>query len=207
MIVAVILIVAFCEKKGKVEEITLVVCKYFVAFFCVCFLENAITGKAYLYTFIVRRVLYMPTYLNKIYYDFFLVNPKTWFTQDCFFLQNVFSRLFGSSYNTGLYRIISINCFRGLIPSPNNGLFSEAFPQMGYLGIFVFPFIYYFIIGFVGRISSNYGKGASAVVMAKLSLIMLSTSILASGRLVGIIVFWFITYLIKQIQYTISKRR
>lgn len=53
--------------------------------------------------------------------------------------------VYPGSYEHGAVTVISENCFPG-IPSPNTGLFAEAFLQMGYWGIIVFPAIYAYIL-------------------------------------------------------------
>lgn len=90
----------------------------------------------------IRRMIYVPINLNFLYYKSFFNNDKLYFKQGVF----LFSKLWNTSFeNSYIYKICN-DWFNGLTFSPNNGMFGEAYSQIGLLGIFIFPIIIYIYI-------------------------------------------------------------
>lgn len=200
MILVVVYFVCWMQKRKKRNFSTILICA-FIVFFIIMLIAYAVNGESKLFTLFVRRLFYMPTYLTKVYYDFFKENSKLWFSQDFFLVQNIWGKIIGRSYSTSAVTVISKNCFDGLIPSPNNGLFTEAFAQLGIVGVFVFPFIHGFIVKKMKNAASLYGSGVELIILTKLFLTMTSNMMLASSRMVGLIIFiggsWFIRKIYK----------
>ena len=193
---AVVFFVAILEKTKKLKKISYLSVAVILVFFVVVMIEYFVAKESQLFTLVVRREFYMPSYLSKIYFDFFNNNPKIWFTQDVFLIKNILKPLFGSPYTNGAVHIIARNCFSDLIESPNNGLFSEAFSQMGVLSIVVFPIIYAIYSKVMGDAASRFGTGVALVIMAKLTLSFLNAPVLQSGRVIGVIMFALISYFV-----------
>lgn len=197
LIVAIVAFIYWAEKHTDFSRVSELIIRLFIAFFAACLIEYSIRGESILFTMIVRRMFYIPTYLTKIYYDFYSVNSKMWFTQDIFFVQNILQSLVGRAYPTNSTQVISSAFFDGLIPSPNTGMFAEAYGQMGVIGTVVFPFIVCVILWVMRRSSDWYGDGAVAVIMTRLCLQMISTSILPSSAFIGVLLMVFVTFLLK----------
>ena len=191
-IIGVVLFAHVISNKKKCK-----VCKKIIDFFIVLFfaviLMKYLYDNNFLYELLIKRLFYMPTYLMKSYYDFFSINPKLWFTQDAFIIEKIASVLIGRNYNLTVARLISIKCFRGGVASPNNGLFSEAYSQVGYFGVFLFPVIYAWLITVLNKYSKSYGLGVVIIVMYKFSSRLINVPILMSTYMVGLIIFIIIT--------------
>ena len=140
--------------------------------------------------------MYTPSYLTHTYYTYFSTMGKIWFTQDTFILQNIVSKIISVGHNENMIKLISKNCFDGLMPSPNTGLFAEAYGHMGIFGCIFFPFIIVAFINFIYKISSYYGPGITCIIMLRLVINIVNTKILTSNSMIGVIVFYLISILL-----------
>lgn len=208
LIVLVIFAIVYCERKNARRSICDYIMLFFVAMFTIILVEYALFGrKSWLFTMFVPRMFYMPTYLNGIYYDYFSQHSKMWFTRDVLLVSNILSKLIGALGSDSAVTAISKSFFKGYIPSPNTGFFAEAYAQLGYLGVVVFPFILGAIVSLIRKTASWYGKGIEVALSVRLVLLMLDTQMLAPARMVGILLFVAITYLLKLIDHTLKRRK
>lgn len=194
---ALIFFISFISGSERLERISEIFIGSFILVFIVCILEKHIYGHSIVFTMFLRRLLYLPQYLVHTYYEFFSTHAKLWFTQDVFLIQNFTRALFGSAYPQSAISTISSVCYGGGIPSPNTGMFAEAYAQLGDAGIFVFPVILAFIGKKLNDYSSWYGKGAAMIIMAKYSLVCVSIQLLVSSTFVGFVFFIVISIILK----------
>lgn len=145
----------------------------------------------------------MPQYLSHAYYEFFNTHDKVWLTRDFFQLEKLVRMVYPGSYEHGAVTVISENCFPG-IPSPNTGLFAEAFLQMGYWGIIVFPAIYAYIFKVYYKASLLFGEGAPQVLLVGFFLSLINIQLLAPRGILVVLVFLLICYWVRR-QVNISK--
>lgn len=206
MIVLIVIAIVLIEKKGKIANISIIVIQAFIGLMLFSLAEYFLYGQSVLFTVFVRRLLYIPSYMNEKYYEFFSMNRKIYFTQDAFLIQNILQKVFGRAYTKSSVAVISSACFNGELPSPNTGLFAEAYSQLGILGIFVFPFIYKYIAKIVYKVSHFYGKGAIYVILFKLVLTITSVFTLTSSTFVGILLFLGITLFAKSMSCSFNRR-
>lgn len=83
----------------------------------------------------IRRVMFVPNLLNYNYYDFFSSNSPDYFQQS-------FLRYFGfDSAYSGIGHLIAVVYYNSPEASANNGLLSDAYANMGFVGIFIMPFV------------------------------------------------------------------
>ena len=155
-------------------------------------------GESLIFNIVIRRMFYLPSYICSQYYDFFSQNEKLWLRQDAFFVQNIFQRISERPYPYGATKVISEKVYEGCIPSPNTGMIAEPYAQFGILGIFIFPFIIYFIFKYLYHYSSVLGIGAMFVVMFKFYGNLHSMFILTPGSVVAMLVFITVCFLIEQ---------
>ena len=103
---------------------------------CISYIEYKVFSSFLGATLIVRRVLYVPAFLNYQYYDFFSVREKDmWRT-------GILGKLgFESPY--GVTKISHLIGKQMGYPEmgANNGLFSDAYANFGIWGILLFPFL------------------------------------------------------------------
>ena len=104
-------------------------------------IEYRIWGSFFICSFIVRRGLFLPAQINYMYYDFFSIHEKDIFRQS-------FLRHFGfvSPYDVPIPKIIGANYMNNPETNVNNGLFSDAYYNLGFIGVFIFPIVIMFFI-------------------------------------------------------------
>ena len=198
-ILVVVVYVAWASKKQWLSSFAEHFIYAIAALFIISFIEYSLYGESIIFSMVIRRIFYVPNYMINIHYEFFSDHPKLGFTQDCFFVQNILQRIVPREYAFESVKVISENCFDGLLPAPNAGLFAEAFAQLGIIGLFVFPFIHIGIVRYVVKYTSWYGMGISIIILVKLYLSMMSVYILASAYSVGILIFIFTSIFIKKV--------
>lgn len=206
MLIPVIVGIAFCERRKNKQSICNYIMIFFFALFSAILIEYSFRGESSIFKTLIPRVFYMPTYLNKIFYDFFSIHDKMWFTRDAFPLSNVLSKLIGEFGSASVVETISKNCFNGYIPSPNTGFFAEAYAQAGILGVLILPPLIAFLTRTINRSASWYGSGVQMTLAVRWVLLMLDTQILTASRVVGIILFVVVTWLLKNIEITAKLR-
>ena len=197
MIVGVAIFIAIVDKKDNLLNAGVYLALLFFVMFIISLIEYLFRGESLIFTLIIRRMFYIPQYMTQIHYDYYSTGSKMWFSQDAFLLQNIVRVFFGSPYTNGTTKVISNAFFQGLIPSPNSGGFSEAYSQMGSLGVIVFPFIYAGLFKRMRKCASWYGSGAALVVMVRLVLSVTGVHLLASSEMIGFILFFIITYVFR----------
>jgi oligosaccharide repeat unit polymerase len=109
----------------------------------------------------VRRSLLVPSYLNWIYYDFFSVNPYTYWADSKFSLG-----LIQSPYDLGIAQLIGRDAL-GTEGNANTGWIGSGMANAGYLGII----IYSVLIGLVLSLIDAYAKKHSSSLITALFLI------------------------------------
>lgn len=199
MIIAVIFFVYFIERKKQMHKICEIVLWGFLGLFVISLVEYYVMGTNTVFSLIIRRMFYGGTYSTYKHYVFFMDNVKLMFSQDAFVLQNIVSKLWGRSYPTSAVTVISENCYSGLLPSPNAGMFAETIAQLGIVGIFVFPFIYRLIVGKMKEAACVYGEDVAIIVMFMLVLKFINVYILASASMVGVVTFCVLAMAIKHL--------
>lgn len=97
-------------------------------------LEYCILKTFYLVNFLIRRLLFLPNLLHIYYFDFFDTN------QVDYFRQGILGRIgFKSSYSTAIPNIIGEYYFNSASMIANNGLFSDAYYNLGGIGVVFLP--------------------------------------------------------------------
>lgn len=172
MIIVVVALFALCKMK---------LTKYFVPIFTggvlllllVCGLELCIRGTSSLYILFIRRIMYMPSWMNTLYFDYFSGRPPVMWTQETFLLQNVLTPV----YDMKPLDIISTVYFAGKVPSPNTGLFAEAIMHFGYWGVLVYPALLAGLISISGWVYRHYGTAMQLLLSSMLVLQITNVSI------------------------------
>jgi len=200
LIIPIVLYFAFLKMKDNLHGVIEKVTKGLILIIIASLVEYKVRGESWLFSVVIRRLMYVPTYMINIHYGYFRLHDKILFTNDAFFIQYIGRLLFGQRYPYTAVKVISDNCFRGLLPSPNTGMFAEAYAQLGVAGIFVFPFIILWIGNLIRKYSQSYGDGAVLVALTYLSIRLISVYILTSSTMIGIIEFVLISMLFRFLQ-------
>ena len=105
-------------------------------------LEYMTTDHNVVTHYLIRRVLMEPSIINYFYYDFFKVHKPD------FFQESILRRIgFVSEYSDlGIFRTIGKLYYHNNNNSVNNGLFSDAFANLGYAGLIIMPILIVIII-------------------------------------------------------------
>lgn len=131
-----------------------------------CLGEHLFLHSDRFYTVILRRLMYLPAWINTMYYDYFMEHGMVWWSQNTFLLQN----LIPDVYDVSPLTIISNVYFQGEVPSPNTGLMAEAIMHAGILGVFLYPPILGLMVALSGKVLKQYGPAVQLLIAAKLAL-------------------------------------
>lgn len=154
----------------------------------VCLAEHFLLQSDRIFTVILRRQMYLPAWLNTMYYDYFMTNGAVWWSQNTFVLQS----LIPDVYDTSPLTIISNVYFQGQVPSPNTGMMAEAVMHAGLLGIFLYPPALALLSVLSGKILKQYGPAAQLLVAAKLALSLINVPITRTDFVLSCVAFLFL---------------
>lgn len=145
--------------------------------------------------FLSYRIMFIPSKLHYIYYDFFSVRELDYFRQ------SLLKWILPSPYNDNIGFLIGeyvsgITADNMTSGRANNGLFSDAYFNLGFVGIVFFPFILIIILklleGAVEGLSPKLLFSITISVFMSLLSLPLTVSLFSSGILLLII---FLHYL------------
>lgn len=135
----------------------------------------------------VNRFLFIPALLTNFYFDFFDGNPL-YFAETHFF-----NLLVKSPYDTEVAFLISKVYWNGSDAYMNNGIVSDGFMNLGYMGVIIFSlmFVLLFAIFNSFRLHKGYFGLFFAYLFLQLSIPFL-TNLITGGILVFILLSFFI---------------
>ena len=170
-----------------------------------------IRGKSTIFTILVRREMYLPAWLNTIYYDYFSVHDKILWSQNTFILQN----LIQGEYTQSPLEIISQVYFGGQIPSPNTGMFAEAYMNFGVFGNLIYPGLLTGLITFSSSVYEKYGSAINILMAVLLLLQLINIPMVRTDFVLSYTLFTVIMWLLnvdggvhmlaRKIKYNIQK--
>ncbi len=166
-----------------------------------CILLKIVFGSSFLYILIVRREMYVPSWLGTMYYDFFSQNPKVMFSDSAFLLQNIMPKVHSDS----ILNIINKEYFLGTMPSPNTGLFAEAYMHLGWLGVFLFPILLRVLMKFSSAAYQKYGGGLVIIMAARAAISSTNIPLLRTDFVLSYILITFLFMFMPKI--SIAQRR
>lgn len=138
--------------------------------------EFLVYNSSILSTLIIRRMFYTPPCLDIAYYDYIVQNGPTYFMDSIAFKLGA---LRGDE---------STRC--------NNGMFSDAFMNLGYVGCLVFPLLFAYLSKIFDYITTGLERSltffAAFIFMLTLESSYLTTSMLTHGIfLLGVTLYFF----------------
>lgn len=135
------------------------------------FIENAVFMSSLIYNYFIRRLFFVPSLLNQCYYDFFTSNSVD------LFRQSILGKLgFTSPYNMKIPKLISYYYFNGADMLANNGLFSDAYMNLGVSGVFIMPLLISLAFRFLDYCTKHIKPVYLITVLVSVSYIFLSSS-------------------------------
>lgn len=148
----------------------------FLAFVEVKLLDSRILTTIYPY-----RVLFIPAELHNSYFNFFQTNELD------FYRQSVLKFLFESPYQTNIQFLLGEYSIGDITARANNGLFSDAYMNLGALGVFIYPFLIVFLLrlfdGVITRIDTRLWFVLAIYISFVLLGMTLSTALITAGLL------------------------
>lgn len=151
--------------------------------------ESSIWDSHFIHDVVVRRAIFIPPLLDTYYYDYITQNGPMYYARGGTPVQYIIGEIYyGSS---------DIEC--------NNGLFSDAFMNLGIWGCFIYPIVYAFMF----RICGSAFRGAEKGLIVFAAIIMsytLEGSELTTGLLThGLFLFCVFLYIISVKGYKKNK--
>ncbi|MCX7953880.1 MAG: hypothetical protein N3A01_01675 [Bacteroidales bacterium] len=149
-----------------------------------------IFGDVWISSLFTRRTLLKPAHISYMYYDFFSKNSFTYFSQ-----HHIFNKIISYPYTYEPPRLIGKVYFNNNNCNANNGLYGDAFMNLGFCGLIIWPFLISIIFLLIDKIFQNKEKkiGIIAVIMPVFTLI--NSSLLTCLVTHGILVLLLILYL------------
>lgn len=99
-------------------------------------LETKLFGTTFISLTVIRRTFFIPALLNYDFYEYFSVNGFD------FYRQSILNRILGkSAYSLTLAQEIGLKYFGRSNYNANNGLFADAYANLGIVGVILMPII------------------------------------------------------------------
>lgn len=138
-----------------------------------------------IYRLLIRREMYLPAWLNTLYYDFFNNHQNLYWHQDAFFWEKIFSPI----YDKSVLELINNAYFFGEVPSPNTGLFAEAYMHFGNLGVVIYPFLLSILINWMNLVYRYFDSVIKILLAALFSLSLMNIPIFMTEMVLSHILF------------------
>ena len=194
----IILLIALYKGKWKIEIKYILTIGFAVAFGGMILLWE-VWSEGRVYFLLVRRMMYLPTWINTMYFDYFADHTKLYLTDEVFVIKKFLPRV----YDKPILKIISEAYFSGEIVSPNNGMFSEGFMQFGYVGLVFFPFFYKVLFDWTENVYKRFGKQIQLFVCVLLIINLPNVGMLRSDFVMS---FVLMTFIVKYVSRVYIKR-
>lgn len=167
------------------------VAKLFLFVVLVCLLVFLVTGRTELLSYAVRRMMYLPALLHGEYYDFFSSHPHD------FYIQSIFSKFgFDSPYTTSIPHVVAEFYHGSTTMSANNGLFSDAYANLGLIGCIVLPVAYIGLFRLIDACSQGLPMRVVFPALIPVALTLLSSSFFTVLISHGLMFYILVLYLL-----------
>lgn len=191
--VIIIFFIYFFWKKGWLQHYTRFFALSILGLLLLSTVEFVAFKRSIVFTYLIRREMYAPSWLNYLYYDFFSSNPKILWSQNVF----IFQSFLPQHYSVGPLKLISDAYFQGVAPSPNTGLFAEAYMQFGVFGIFIYPLIISAILSFVEKQFYGVSSGLLIILALRIAISLTNIPILRTDFILTFVLFAAFLFLYK----------
>jgi len=153
------------------------------------YIEFKVFNTYLLSFFTTYRLLFLPSFANYIYYDFFSTREFDYFRQSILKWFNI-----ESPYKDNIAFLIGYHQTGEWEGRANNGLFSDAYLNFGSIGMIIFPFILVSIFKLIEGSTKGFDERLLFIVTICTSVNLLSltfsTALLTGGLLLMIIFFY-----------------
>lgn len=153
----------------------------FISILLLTIAEGTIWRFQFIHDVVVRRAFFIPSLLDTYYYDYITQHGP----------------MFYSRTGTAIQYIIGDEYFGAPEMDCNNGLFSDAFMNLGPLGCFIYPIIYAFLFRLCGSAFRGADKGlvvfAAMIMSYTLEGSEFTTGLLTHGLFLFCLFMYFIS--------------
>lgn len=143
--------------------------------------EFYLFGTYFITNFFSYRILFIPAKLHYVYYSFFSVNEFDYFRQ------SILKWLLTSPYKDGIQFMMGDEDIGDFTARANNGLFSDAYLNFGFIGVLTFPIIVVLILKGLEGASNGLNEKILFIITTAVTFVILgvpfSTALLTSGLL------------------------
>lgn len=168
-----------------------------------CLLERVLLQSDKLFMLLIRREMYIPSWLNTLYYDFFSQNEKIMWTQNTFVLQNIFDPV----YDVSPLDLINSTYFQGLIPSPNTGMFAEAYMHFGVLGLLIYPLLFSAVFILSDKVLRGYGYAVQVLLAIQVSMSLTNVPMTRTDFVLSYGLFLIVLFLLPRLNLESIKNK
>lgn len=151
--------------------------------------EFTALGTYVVATLSLYRVLFIPSHLHWVHYDFFQTNELLYLTQ------SALRFFFESPYTENIQFLIGEYYIGDITARANNGLFSDAYMNFGAVGVLLHPIALIAVLKVLDGAAQNLSDGVRFIVTVALSFVFLGlplpTAMLSAG--VGLLVILLTT--------------
>lgn len=162
-----------------------------VGFLMVSVLEFQFIGTDNLLNYGVRRLFFVPSVLNFDYFTFFSMHPID------FYRQSLFSKIgWGSYYSMPIANVIGLGSLGDASIYANNGLFADAFANLGYIGTLVMPIAIVSFLRLIDYCSEGLGIALASPLFVGAAYTLLSSSFFTVLITHGLLINCVVAYLL-----------
>ena len=140
------------------------------------------------------RMLFVPSEYHYYYYDYLSIREKLYFRQS--FLRYFFSDPYPDTLSVLIGSDRKYN-FSGSYSNANNGLFSDAYANLGLVGVFIYPIIISLSILFLSRQMKKISPFAEKTISVMLLMSLMSAGLLQLIITGGVLILLIILAIIK----------
>lgn len=195
LFIFIVIFVYYCFKKRWLAYFDKVFVVSAVLLLIVSLVEWYVRSSSIIYSLIIRREMFIPSWLNYLYYEYFDTHGPVMLTDNVFLLQKLLPHVYSSSP----LQLISNAYFAGQSSSPNTGLFGEAYMQMGFVGAFVFPFIIVIIVNFISKQFGKCDSGIQMLIAVRIAMSITNVPILRTSFVLSIVLISFIIVILERV--------
>ena len=94
-----------------------------------------------------------------------------------------------AQYPQGILNSINNHFYQGYVPSPNTGLFAEAYMHFGDFGIVIYPMLLTYLFKISQKTLSFYGNELTILVAVKLVLQLTNVPIVRTDFVLSFVLF------------------
>lgn len=180
------IILFYAYKKKYLSKIPLL----FAGITSASILETGIYDTIYILGYCIRRVFFLPNQLSWYYFDFFTHHVPDYFRQG-------FLKWFGvSSPYMDIDHLIGMVYYGHADMGANNGLISDAFTNLGWLGIVIMPLVLTCFLKILNAFSRGIDPRICVISAMTISFILVSSFFMTSLFTHGIFAICFVLYLL-----------